>query len=168
MVEKDNIGQTRDQEEETAQTETKREKDGAAATFGKFKSPDALYAAYIELEADYTKKCQRLKELEKRAKASEQAEQMTEKDANAGPSQEDNPKTQVFANEVGEKEREIASDKADEERIIQRYLASVAAKKIPLMGCGGAIVTSEKKKPRSVREAGGLALQYFKGNDGNR
>lgn len=36
----------------------------AATSFGKFKDADALFSAYGNLEAEFTKKCQRIKELE--------------------------------------------------------------------------------------------------------
>lgn len=39
-----------------------------AVSYGKFKDADALYSAYNSLQAEFTRRCQRLKELEERDK----------------------------------------------------------------------------------------------------
>lgn len=168
-----------------------RSETGTAA-FGKFKSPDALYRSYIELEAEFTKRSQQLKRLKELcenkgisfADKGEESER-TKKTAVAGRDGEAEAVVSAEAANAGEAVREEASPEREEPRgaerkkeetsdkvplsdelkesVIREYLDSVAGKKIPLMRGGGVSVPAEKRRPKTVGEAGGLALRYFKG-----
>ena len=102
---------------------------------GKFKSVDALLHAYGELEAEFTRRSQRLKALEDRLQEP-QAERAEE--------------PEPCASAVDDKTRA---------RIVSDYLAS---RSVPLMGAGGGSLTAPRFRPATIREAGELALGYLK------
>ena len=64
----DNVNATENENQVTADT-AQAEGNTAAAGLGKFKSVDALMSAYLSLEAEFTRRSQRLKELEEGSKA---------------------------------------------------------------------------------------------------
>ncbi len=104
---------------------------------GKFKSVDALARAYGELEAEFTRRSQRLKALE---------EASVPIAAHAPSSQEE--KGETVPN--GEEQRDGASGGA------------LPQSKVPLMGAEGARVAAPQVRCASIREAGALALGYLK------
>ena len=109
------------------------EKKEAAAVLGKFKDIETLVKAYTDLEAEFTRRSQRLKELECGNKA------VTPDGAQ--PSQE-----------IDEKVRDA---------VIGEYLKSVAEKGgVPLLTGGGG-VAAPKTSPKSVKEAGRLAQEFL-------
>ncbi len=63
----DNVNATENENQVTADT-AQAEGNTAAAGLGKFKSVDALMSAYLSLEAEFTRRSQRLKELKKGAR----------------------------------------------------------------------------------------------------
>ncbi len=65
----DNVNATNDKQPVTADTAEAEQKDTAAQKPGKFESVDALLNAYKSLEAEFTRRSQRLKELEEGNKA---------------------------------------------------------------------------------------------------
>lgn len=158
MENTDNI-RDNDRTYETAAQETEVLKDeGAAARYGKFKSPDALYASYIELEAEFTKKSQQLKRL--KDLCAQNGIDCDGREA-AKPEKKDNCAAE------GEVKEEAASSRTEEaeksrEEIIREYLDSLVKNKVPLMRGGGFNVPAQKQKPKTVSEAGGMALKYFK------
>ncbi len=107
---------------------------------GKFKSVDALVHAYGELEAEFTRRSQRLKALE---------EQLHDTEASHDPhGQEELP-------------RAATCDERMRARIIEEFLQS--RQSVPLMGAGGVGVPYPNAQPRSIREASSLALGYLRG-----
>ena len=122
------------------------ENGGAAAVLGKFKDVQTLVKAYSDLEAEFTRRSQRLKELEKENKV------------NSAPDGEQNKPSQRSDEE---RIKEALSDEKVRDAIIGDYLKGLAEKSVPLVAGGGA-VTAPRNTPRSVKEAGKLAQQFFK------
>lgn len=101
---------------------------GEPIYLGKFKSVDALMRAYKELEAEFTRRSQKLKALEESASQSGNADERSAT-RRSGP-------VSVEAIEP--------------------------AQKVPLMTDGGTGVTAPARKPKSIREAGSMALGYLR------
>ncbi len=138
----DNLTQNEAAAAEAAEAELKE----AAAPLGKFKDVQTLMKAYTELEAEFTRRCQRLKELESGNKTD------GEPDGAQSPSSQN------------ENER-IASALADgkiRDAVIGDYLKGLAAKTVPLAEGGGG-VAAPRNSPKSVREAGNLAKRFLNG-----
>ena len=108
---------------------------------GKFKSVDALVRADGELEAEFTRRSQRLKALEGEERKGEEAHPVMDDDG-------------LF--------RAASENEAVRSRLIGDYLKSL--KGVPLLSSAGTGVTAPPQKPRSIREAGALALSFFKNN----
>ncbi len=123
-------------EEENGKQEPAEQKELLA---GKFKSVDALVRAYGELEAEFTRRSQRLKALESEERKGEDAHPVMDGDG-------------LF--EAVKGNEEVRS------RIVSEYLRSL--KGVPLLSSSGAGVTAPVKKPSSIREAGKLALGYIR------
>ncbi|MDE6868583.1 MAG: hypothetical protein K2J83_05525 [Clostridia bacterium] len=139
----DNLTQT---EKSTADT-AEAEKDNAAAVLGKFKDVQTLMKAYSDLQAEFTRRSQRLSELEKENKAKPVPD-----GEKASPSQND-------------EERLIGAALSNErvkDAVIADYLKSVSApKSVPLI-VGGGGVAAPRVAPKSVKEAGRLAQEFLK------
>ncbi len=108
---------------------------------GKFKSVEALVRAYGELEAEFTRRSQRLKALE---------EQLSSKEEEASHAP------------CGQEEllRAVTQNEGVRARVVSDYLQSL--KGVPLMGAGGSNVPAPAKRPGTIREAGSLALGFLK------
>lgn len=122
------------------------EKGEAATALGKFKDVQTLLKAYSDLEAEFTRRCQRLKELERGNKAADV------------PDGEQKPSS----GNGGEGEQKTLVDDKVRDAVISDYLKSLAAKTVPLATGGGA-VAAPKNTPKSVEEAGRLARRFFNG-----
>ena len=111
---------------------------------GKFKSVDALVRAYGELEAEFTRRSQKLKALEEAASAPAPA-----------PAEEptDAEKSEALY-------RAVTEDEGVRARVVSEYLQTLHG--VPLMGGTGAGVTAPAIKPKTIAEAGSLALGYLK------
>ena len=122
--------------------ENKAEKPAEAAVpnLGKFQNVDALMRAYQELEAEFTRRSQRLRALEAAAEAPQPA------------------RAEADAHE--ELYRAVCGDEAVRSRIVGEYLAS--CRSVRLLGGKGAGVTAPVKRAQTFREAGDMALGYFK------
>lgn len=110
-----------------------------AQNFGKFKSVDALYSAYLSLEAEFTRRSQRLKELEEGSKA-------------------ETPSPKSDSQELL---KMALSDEQVKTAVIEQYIKSVAEKKVPLL-VGGNVAIAPQTKPKSVKDAGRLATEFLK------
>ena len=108
---------------------------------GKFQSVDALMRAYQELEAEFTRRSQRLKELEKRGNAGETRAQT-----------EELPDEALL--------RAVRGNEEVRARIVGEYLASLGG--VPLLAGSGAGITAPAQKATTFRQAGALALGYLK------
>ena len=139
----DNLTQT---EQVTADT-AGAEKDNAAAELGKFKDVQTLMKAYSDLQAEFTRRSQRLAELEKenKAKAIPDGEE-------ASPSQNDEEKLISAA---------LKCERV-KDAVIADYLKSVSAPKAVPLTVGGGGVAAPRVAPKSVKEAGALAQQFLK------
>ena len=154
------------------------EKSEAAAVLGKFKDVKTLMKAYSDLEAEFTRRSQRLKELEKENKAASipdgegtppsRADGATKPPSRADglpitPSQKaDGNSDEPTKSSDEEKIAEALTDKKVRDAVIGDYLKGLAENKVPLVAGGGA-VTAPRNVPKSVREAGKLAQQFLKG-----
>ena len=136
-------------------TAAQAEENIAAAGLGKFKSVDALMNAYLSLEAEFTRRSQRLRELEEESKA--QKPQSTE-NGNAG---EEAP-SPITENTDGRLLEAALADSGVREAVIGEYLKTVASNRsIPLI-VGGVSSPAPKAMPKTVREAGALAESFLK------
>lgn len=236
MEEKENVGV------ETASTEEIAKANGAMAqnqealsVLGKFKDVDALAKAYGSLQAEFTRRSQRLKELERQAenfnaqteksgaeklrkkaelkKAEERAfdefvSELEQGGENRGESEENNAleplvekertlcssgDTDMPTSEKGALEtsaetalglerdatvglgrepavavssddlyQRVSRDENVRLRIIGEYLSSLGKVNAPLMRGGASTLASPPLKAKSIDEAGGMALRYFK------
>ena len=128
----------------TAET-AEAERADAATVPEKFGDVRTLVKAYSELEAEFTRRSQRLKELEHGNKAE------TEPDgAEASPSRQD------------ELLKRALSDDKVRDAVIGEYLKGVAEGKGVTLLSGGGGVSAPRAVPKSVKEAGKLASEFLK------
>ena len=139
----DNLTQNEKVTADTAEAEVNE----AAPGLGKFKDVKTLMKAYSDLEAEFTRRSQRLKELEKENKAAPEPDGVK-----VSPSQKSDD----------ERIEEALSDKKVRDAIIGDYLKGLAENKVPLVGGGGA-VTAPRNTPKTIKEAGNIARQFLKG-----
>ena len=137
----DNLTEKTQVTADTAEAEKKE----AAPALGKFKDVQTLMKAYSDLEAEFTRRSQRLKELEKENKAS-----VVPDGEQAKPSQKSDE----------ERIADALSDSKVRDAVIGDYLKGLAEKSVPLVAGGGA-VTAPKNTPKSVKEAGKLAQHFL-------
>lgn len=120
------------------------EENSAAAELGKFGSVSALLAAYKNLEAEFTRRSQRLKELEEGNKA-----RGVPDDGAPSRGSDDGVNAEAI-------------DESVKSAIIEEYLRAVAGgKSVPLI-VGGVSSAAPKNAPRTVKEAGALAQKFLK------
>ena len=136
-MEKENMVQ---QPDAAAQGAEAQRQEGAAAPFGKFKSADALLNAYNSLEAEFTRRSQRLRELEGRVQ--------DENKSPSAPAGEMSPSEPVSQEQIG--------------AAVEKYLAARQAPYI--MAEGGGHAAAPKPCVRSLDEAGRLAQELFRKN----
>ena len=109
---------------------------------GKFKSVDALLRAYSELEAEFTRRSQKLKAYE------DAASQKKSEEAGAAAGEE------LY--------RMVNENEGVRARVLNDYLASL--KGVPLLMGSGVSVTAQTPSPKTFAEAGKHALGYLKNN----
>ena len=132
----------------TADTAEAEKEFEAAAVPEKFKDVKTLIKAYSDLEAEFTRRSQRLKELESGNKTA------------APPDAADRQPSHVSESEFIES---ALSNSKVRDAVIGDYLKAVAeGKGVPLLSGGGG-VAAPKNAPKSVKEAGRLAQRFFKG-----
>ena len=127
---------------------TQGPEDTTKVDLGKFQNVDALMRAYKELEAEFTRRSQRLRALEAAAAQTDAAQQ----DAARQPRAEADAHEELY--------RAVRGDEGVCARIVGEYLAS--CKGVPLLGGGGAGVTAPVKRAQTFKDAGNMALGYFK------
>ena len=135
--------------------ENKTEKPAPAQmpNLGKFQNVEALMRAYQELEAEFTRRSQRLKALE--AAALSAADGKTDKNADgtaAEDAQTENADDALI--------RAVRGNEGVRTRIVGEYLASLSG--VPLLAGSGAGVTAPAERATTLRQAGALALGYLK------
>ena len=135
--------------------ENKTEKPAPAQmpNLGKFQNVEALMRAYQELEAEFTRRSQRLKALE--AAALSAADGKTDKNADgtaAEDAQTENADDALL--------RAVRGNEGVRTRIVGEYLASLSG--VPLLAGSGAGVTAPAERATTLRQAVALALGYLK------
>ncbi|MGN0805810.1 MAG: hypothetical protein ACI4MC_02120 [Candidatus Coproplasma sp.] len=139
----------------TAEAEEKKEE--VAAGPKKFKDVQALIDAYTALEAEFTRRSQRLKELEANKEQASPARAEV-----AGASSEQAPSQEVAAEAVNG-ERTLTQQ--EKNAVIEEYLNGVYANRsVPFITAGGA-VRAARVTPKTLREAGSLARRYFENKE---
>lgn len=117
-------------------------------SLGKFKDVNALLSAYNSLQSEFTKRCQRIKELEGNLSAIDnQAKSQTESTEDACKSN-DNVKDETLS----------------KEQVIKEYLKGLLENKQTaiIMESGGVGLKTPTDKPKSIAEAGKLAKEILK------
>ena len=117
----------------------------AEISLGKFKDVNALLQAYNSLQAEFTKRCQRLKELEGIAEKTEKFGS-----ADCGKTLEENALNGIT--------------QENKEQILKDYLKEVlnSKQKAVVMTESGVGVKTPIEKPKSIFEAGILAKEILK------
>lgn len=118
-----------------------------SVSLGKFKDVSALLSAYNSLEAEFTKRCQRIKELETEKRNDDKAVSA--------------PKSSEVTSENGNN-----LEKEDKDAILKGYLKEVLehSSKAIIMDGQGRSVKTPVFKPRTVEEAGKLAKNLLEKN----
>lgn len=139
-------------EREAAQGAEARQQEGAAA-FGKFRSAEALLNAYNSLEAEFTRRSQRLRELEGREAARTPETENARAEESAGAIEP--PAAELPGALPGGEEF-----RKEVERAVNAYLS----KERPpyLMAEGGAFTAAPAQKVHTLEEAGALAAAMFR------
>ena len=116
----------------------------SSASLGKFKDVNALLAAYNSLQSEFTKRCQRIKELEAENRVAVDKDTPTEKSA-----------------ETENQDKGITEE--EKENFLKGYLKEIMGAKsraIVMDGTGFGLKTPVNK-PRTVEEAGILAKELL-------
>lgn len=123
-----------------AEAEKEEGVENGLVSLGKFKDVGALLNAYNSLQSEFTKRCQKIKELEGKLVASDKTEVPPVQTESATTSQEDT----TFL---------------DKEKILKDYLLDVLGKKPSaiIMDGAGASVKTPVNRPKTIEEAGNLA-----------
>lgn len=126
----------------TAGAEKVNGEEGGQVSYGKFKSAEALLSAYNSLQAEFTKRCQRLKELETAAGAADTRENLS-----CPAPREEMPEP----NEKG-----ITGEEKNE--ILKDYLKGILGQKTGaiIMDGAGVGLKTPAARPKTVEEAGRL------------
>ena len=138
---------------ETAEAEV----NNAAAELGKFKDVQALMDAYQALEAEFTRRSQRLKELE----ASNERISPAKTDNPAVHSQEAETEKLTQAKEEAKSQPAAALSDEVKRAVIEEYLNGVCQSRgVPFL-TGGCAVAAVRRTPTTMKEAGALAGKLF-------
>ena len=146
----------------------------APAILKKFKDVDALARAYEALQSEFTRRSQRLKQLEGNQKHTEtdspfgEAKKAVEEEGggqSASVSSYDGVKAPTELMSEEEIYRLVERSESVRARVVNEYLSSL--KGVPLMAKGGVGVAAPAHKVKSIAEAGQLALGYFRGHHQN-
>ncbi len=135
----DNLTEEHEEAAVPAEAENGENKSTAPDT-GKFKSVQALMSAYLALEAEFTRRSQRLKELESKAAEAPSPGCLTE--------------DKLLSAALG--------NPAVTDKVVGEYLKKVfSGKSVPVV-MGGVSCAAPRSAPKSVKEAGALAKNFLK------
>ena len=178
----------------SAQTaEAEKGKHGAAegsVSLGKFKNVNSLLNAYKSLEAEFTRRSVRLKELEGEAERRRVKEQSADGDSvspdpSAGEREKESGSSGMTEGSFGknrtngsEKERgssaeidpgarEGIAEKATEREIIDGFLREILQSAPAVTFGGGGRIAAPPRRPASLAEAGKLAEAYIENKKGD-
>ncbi|MBO5224211.1 MAG: hypothetical protein J6C23_06850 [Clostridia bacterium] len=111
---------------------------------GKFENAKQLYDAYCALESEFTKRCQKMAEMEK------ELEEL--KNRTSSPDVTELMKDADFINEYVLTNDQVSS------AVVTAYLKSLKNKdRVSVLGADGAVALFVSKKPTSLKEAKELA-----------
>ncbi len=132
---------------ETVETEKNSSSESQEVSLGKFKDAKALLSAYNSLQAEFTKRCQRVKELE-----SEISIEKAKKDA---PIEENNS------------DKHLSTIQVDKDEILKDYLKELLSSKQQaiIMDNAGMGIVRPPVKPKTFAEAGMLAKDLLNKNN---
>lgn len=128
-----------------ADKEVKGEEAKTEVSLGKFKDVQSLIQAYNSLQSEFTKRCQRIKELEG---------EVSKVDKASAPTNETS---------VGEENVKQGITQQEKEQILKDYLKGiVSSKQIAILMDGNGIgVKTPVSKPKTIAEAGALAKEIL-------
>ena len=121
-----------------------KEQEKSEVSLGKFKDVNALLSAYNSLESEFTKRCQKIKELEgalstvDKQAPTENVEKQTEKNADITQSMKDEILKEYLLNLIGKRNGAIVLDGA------------------------GVGVKTQLERPKTITQAGELAKEILK------
>ena len=126
---------------QTATAEEVKGEDGDLVSLGKFKDVSALLSAYNSLQSEFTKRCQRIKEIESELKTA------------------DNEKESSPAENFNKPKEKISLTESDKEQVLKEYLLNILGKKqkAVLIDGVGLGVKMPVQKPKTITQAGMLA-----------
>ncbi len=137
----------------TANTAEAEGKEEIVAGLKKFKDVQALIDAYTALEAEFTRRSQKLKELE--ANKEQGAPEQSENDQTANAQ----APSQAATEDKAGVQRTLTQE--EKNAVIAEYLTGVCANRgVPFVTVGGA-VQAARVTPKTLSEAGSLARHYF-------
>ena len=178
-------------ESHTAEAENNLEKDTGdnSLSLGKFKDVQSLFDAYNSLQAEFTRRCQRVKELEREnERLNKEITNASKNNLSSGVIEQEDVKkvaenTSLKVNDGTEevlaqqslqeqidyyKSREYLLEALNQNQelkneIINGYLTSVQSSKptVKLMTGNGSSVVTPPSKPKTLVEAGEIARQIF-------
>lgn len=127
---------------QTAEAEVTHGEDKGEISLGKFKDVEALLNAYNSLQSEFTKRCQKIKELESRVND----------DKTAVPSAQDSEPTS-----------QANTTLIDKDSVLKEYLLDVLGKKPSaiIMDGAGVGVKTPVNRPTTIEEAGKLAKKLL-------
>ncbi|MBE5736805.1 MAG: hypothetical protein E7348_00185 [Clostridiales bacterium] len=136
----------------TVETEKDLGDKKSEVSFGKFKDVDSLVNAYNSLQSEFTKRCQKIKELESKIAEGQQKTADHQVDE----------KIQTDKNEPSN----IGENSVDKEDVLKEYLLDVLNKKPQaiVMDGAGAGVKTPVSRPKTIEEAGNLAKKLLVNN----
>ncbi len=119
------------------------EQEKSQVSLGKFKDVNALLSAYNSLQSEFTKRCQKIKELESTLESADKHS----------------------PTETGKEEKERTADitQREKDEILKEYLQSLLGKRqgaIVLDGAGIGLKTPTER-PQTITQAGALAKEIF-------
>ena len=127
---------------QTAEAEVNKGEDKGEISLGKFKDVGALLNAYNSLQSEFTKRCQRIKELESKAI---------------------DDKTTVPSTKESEPTTQANTTLIDKDSVLKEYLLDVLGKKPSaiIMDGAGVGVKTPVNRPTTIEEAGKLAKKLL-------
>ncbi len=133
-------------ETQTAEAENSIGEDKGEVSLGKFKDVGALLSAYNSLQSEFTKRCQKIKELESKITNDDKAGQ------NSAPSKEQSGS-----------QGQVDTTLIDKDKFLKEYLLDVLGKQPSaiIMDGAGVGVKTPVNRPTTIEEAGNLAKKLL-------
>ena len=132
-------------ETQTAEAEITKGEDKGEVSLGKFKDVGALLSAYNSLQSEFTKRCQKIKELESKIN-DDKVEQKS-----------------IPSKEQSADQNQVDTTLMDKEKFLKEYLLDVLGKKPSaiIMDGAGVGVKTPVNRPTTIEEAGKLAKKLL-------